>query len=81
MDEKTAKTKWCPMVRSNNEGDGSNRTYLNELQAGSNCIASGCMMWRTDGKQKYLDKGKLYDKNLTDTGEWIHINGYCGLAK
>lgn len=51
MTEEEAKTKWCPMVRSN----GSNATPLHTTgnpvltwtrTQGSNCIGSSCMMWR-----------------------------------
>ena len=75
MTEDEAKTKVCPfraMWGETRNGD----SYYND----GFCIASDCMMYRTTGEKKYLDRGKLYDKNLTDTGEWIDVGGYCGLT-
>ena len=82
MTEQEARKKWCPHALLTDGGMMYNRNALapDVLQNGANCIASDCMMYRTTGEKKYLDRGKLYDKNLTDTGEWIDVGGYCGLA-
>ncbi len=37
MTEQEAKTKWCPMYRSTDNG---------ELTAHATCCASDCMIWR-----------------------------------
>ncbi len=52
MDEKTAKSKWCPMVRHEGNEHGSfNRGGIFGLGKGygCNCIASACMLWHDDG--------------------------------
>ena len=66
--EAEALGKWCPMARSNNENDAPNRTHQNEIQAGCNCIASDCMVWRWS----YAPEEAKGNKNGP--------LGYCGLA-
>lgn len=65
MTEAEARTKWCPMFRraggnGNADADGGRR---------SNCIASGCAMWR-------------WAARLTETHTSYEQSeqGYCGVA-
>ena len=55
MTEDEAKTKWCPMARLASGGGSVNRYYVGGMgggpTTGSNCIASGCMMWRETSSQ------------------------------
>lgn len=78
MTEDEAKTKWCPMsrtVRGMNVGmvvSNFNRVWDEkggpEILPATNCIGSGCMMWRWETKLESL--------NLPQ-----YESGYCGLAK
>jgi len=43
LTEADAKTKWCPMVRMEDQYAGA---AANTIGPDFNCIASGCMMWR-----------------------------------
>jgi hypothetical protein len=72
MSEKTARTKWCPMVRV----DGGNRLH-NTLTDGFensdkmyHCIANHCMAWR----QFQLSHMR------GESAEQPERHGYCGLA-
>ena len=49
------------------------------LHPSCRCIASDCMAWR-GSQSKYLDRGVLYDRDMTGTGKWVEVGGYCGLA-
>ena len=57
MKEEEAKTKWCPMVRCSNTGDGADNRVIDKGKVyGTNtpwdcCVASDCMMWRREGQQ------------------------------
>jgi len=65
MDEKTARTKWCPHVRVN----GHNRDYTRippDIEQ-FRCIASDCMMWKETTE-------------LVSVGENEHY-GDCGLKR
>jgi hypothetical protein len=70
MTEEEAKTKWCPHLRAN----GSNVLGVKEgeIERGTdtNCIASDCMMWVSDGTASKEDDPKHYNKL-----------GHCGLVK
>jgi len=72
MDEKTARTRWCPMVRITTETErwkamNNREQVLVGDKNRSNCIASDCMMWRI-GCAEHLNPS-------------LHIGeGYCGLA-
>ena len=49
MTEDEAKTKWCPMARSETWGKGSGISSANRMENGEwfgYCIGSACMMWR-----------------------------------
>lgn len=79
MDERTAKSKWCPMVRHEGEDHGSyNRGGVTDpINAygigqgfGCNCIASACMMWRRE-KDTYGDD---YGKDIPED------RGFCGIG-
>ena len=77
MDEKTARTRWCPMTRTPDSSENIPLS-VNRLEAGDiNCIASDCMMWRWDIRctVKYDEFGYADDieENEIDTG-------YCGLG-
>lgn len=78
MTEDEAKIKWCPMIHYPIWNEASTSGGNDPRDGNGCCIASNCMMWRVSIKQ-YLDKGKLYNKNLTGTGNWME-NGCCGLA-
>jgi hypothetical protein len=78
MDEKTARQKWCPMVRyKSSKGEGINRWIdENDKQKKpdmSRCIASDCMMWRW--KEIHLSTDEAGTK--TDLAPQ---HGFCGLA-
>ena len=66
MTEDEAKTKWCPMFRV-----GFHPEYQhNRIHDGKcgNCIASDCMMWRTETSTN------------CSTGKTSVCGGYCGLG-
>lgn len=85
MDEATAKTKWCPMVRLKEIGFettsvGHNREFSiddtdshdNEIWKGTNCIGSACMMWKGERLRllAYEDTGEFLPIDVTlDTAE------------
>lgn len=75
MTEDQAAQGWCPFTRVGEQASGAAE---NRPDGSYNCIASRCMAWRVSG-QKYLDQGKLYDRDNTGRGRWIDL-GYCGLA-
>ena len=68
--EKSARTKWCPMVRV----DGDNRLHNTMTDGFENsermyhCIASHCMAWR-----------EFHLTHIHGGTEPEH-HGYCGLA-
>ncbi len=73
MDEKTARTKWCPHMRVN----GNNRNYsVTEPESDRfRCIASDCMMW------EWID-----DETAPPDEEWKRLEdemrrGDCGLKR
>lgn len=90
MTEDEAKQKWCPMVRHSEQGVGG--SYNVPSQAGFNCIASGCMMWRwnADLQLEYRRKGEPapegegwkidQPKAVVLTYRRYVKNGYCGLG-
>lgn len=80
MTEAEAREKWCPMARwkfstmsdspaSNREGSHDGPSTNSSLIAGTRCIASDCMMWRTD------HANTLHGPQ----GVTTH-SGFCGLA-
>jgi len=82
MTEDEAVTKWCPMARVSDLTTTYNRDANPDSKhqfSGWKCVASDCMMWRTSCR-RYLDKGKLFDRDETGTGVWVEIGGYCGLG-
>lgn len=73
MNEETAKTKWCPMVRValNNDGIATNRDTQaitfdphKRFEFETRCLASQCMMWRHHANAEDMPSGY----------------GHCGLA-
>ena len=68
MDEETAKTKWCPMVRFKSSESGSGPAFNRQRVASDlddvNCIGSRCMAWRE----------RAQERNNGD----IEVLGYCG---
>ena len=93
MTEDEAKTKWCPFSRvsnANHGGDACNRWdssggAKNYGPAGSNCIASACMAWRSEGAMAWLKSGNrpLRSDEIarSDDIEGRPSNrGHCGLA-
>lgn len=72
LTEKSARTKWCPLVRI----EGKNRFFNTQTDGFANtermfhCIASSCMGWR----QFHL----AHMKGSLPPPEDAH--GYCGLA-
>ena len=76
MTEEEAKTKWCPyqeirlsMVASTlaniiSRWPNDAEKFTKAVNENRNCIASGCMMWRTT---LHGTEGKVYE-------------GYCGLS-
>jgi len=68
MTEDEARQKWCPHVRVMSDEGSMIIATVNRgsgLQAGINCIASDCMMWRVAVK---AGDGLKED------------SGYCGLG-
>lgn len=79
--ELEAKTKWCPyaLLPGEEPGVSYNRDHLEatdyKMQHGTNCIASDCMMWKSDGKQIV---GEFMPEH---GGKPENRKGYCGLTK
>ena len=105
MTEDQAKTKWCPMVRMNGAearfggaplGPALNCTSYNRNPKEANCIASGCMMWRSTEvlpaftgsdvvwwikKHREIFGSTIIEaKAAADSGKPIPGGGYCGLG-
>ncbi|CAB4223482.1 hypothetical protein UFOVP1670_73 [uncultured Caudovirales phage] len=86
MNEETAKTKWCPMVRANLNmapprplrAPGPNDLPLDRNPPESRCIASACMMWKWRNATEGAD-GKLYMPAQSES-ENRQPYGYCGLS-
>lgn len=92
-DELEAKTLWCPFARSmvaiDDDQRGSNRHVEDTFnsvgnlrthpQAGTCCLASGCMMWRKAGQIGIGPDGKRRERDMDGLTRWID-KGYCGLA-
>ena len=87
LTEEEAKTKWCPMVRAVAIRGGTfgspepigNRIAAdqNELPKVTQCIASGCMMWRQHASdESWTVQGESKTKTLPAGLR----RGYCGLA-
>lgn len=84
LTDKEAATKWCPMARCVVWNDD-----LTLLAAGANldmkgkvvtdCIGSGCMMWRKDGQIGLNPEGKVVDRDMDGRTRWTDV-GHCGLA-
>ena len=70
VSESAARTKWCPMVRI----DNNNRLHNTMTDGFQNselmyhCIATDCMAWRS-----------FHLSHLKGTGT-VEKHGYCGLA-
>lgn len=72
MNEKDAKTKWCPFTQVDTEPVAANRSVDGDhLIAGSFCLGARCMAWRWI----VLDDPMTYDGTRLSTDD-----GYCGLA-
>jgi len=75
MDEETAKTKWCPMVRFKGRDTGSGPAFnrytgwQDNPYADMLCVGSSCMAWQA-GSFKH-------QKNLADEDQAPNV-GYCG---
>ncbi len=68
MTEQEAKTKWCPQAAIvTTMAAVSDRLIVtaSDLEKGTHCLASDCMMWRFT-EDTYLDKPNYF--------------GYCGLG-
>lgn len=58
LSEEEAKKKFCPHMREGNmvdlqvDGVAVNSIWANGERVFANCIASGCMMWRTEGVEE-----------------------------
>lgn len=65
MTEDEARTKWCPMARTDAPTGGSHNRDYKDWPVGM-CIASDCMMWWWD----YNYDGSNYNPK----------RGYCGLS-
>ena len=80
MNEKEARTKWCPMIRvqaTPNDatwqgGMLTNRANIPASNTDVLCIGSDCMMWVTDDKSVHHESGKK---------SCVVKDGHCGLAK
>lgn len=86
MDEKTARTRWCPMVRHTDidNNNACNRAGpVTKPMGWNSCIASDCMMWVTDSVSathtaEMDEEGKIGEvKRLSQDA----TNGHCGLIK
>ena len=70
INEKAARTKWCPMVRT--EGDNRHfNTLTDGFQSSEtvyHCIASDCMGWRQ------------FHLSFTKGSDIVEAHGYCGFA-
>jgi hypothetical protein len=57
--EADAKKKWCPMSRlidlcEDNRNDNAYNAWIDgSLKGYTKCVASNCMMWRSDGTGGY----------------------------
>lgn len=96
MTEQEARTKWCPMARSSDNGVSINRTDDLTCKPDKDCmcIGSECMTWRWDeGRfETTLERPnpcRMEDGwNKNDTGMGImeysrpnpNRKGYCGLG-
>ena len=74
MTEEDAKLKWCPMVKYD-LGRAVNRDACYD-NAGTHCIGSACMMWRTDIKRYPATRVD----ETTIVGQGMSVNHYCGLG-
>jgi len=72
MTEDEARKKWCPMVRwTSHDGDNRYAEPFENRGANCMCIASECMMWKT---QRELIGGNEVD------GFRYKEYSYCGLT-
>ena len=76
MDEATALTKWCPLVRFKSAETGSgpafNRQRVSSDLDDVNCIGSKCMAWRPEMVDAN-DDPKDIEARWVESGR-----GYCG---
>jgi len=79
MTEQEARTKWCPMARSANNGVSINRTddCENKPDKDCMCIASGCMMWRWNPEPEWV-RGE--DTKFGPTMKLAKKTGFCCLG-
>ncbi len=82
LTEAEAKTKWCPMARVTKGDEGQpafNRYFQNNndfgMPTGSLCVASCCMLWRTE---RLLErKDRMHEESLATVPDAL---GYCGFG-
>ena len=71
MDEATALTKWCPLVRFKSAETGSGPAFNRQRVASDlddvNCIGSKCMAWRETVKEGEMNGAPA-----------LFVGGYCG---
>lgn len=73
--EQDAKAMWCPFTRI---GDINLGGVANRPDASTNCIASGCLMWRKIETTAFKLEA---DAEFKKTGaRFSSDTGYCGLA-
>jgi hypothetical protein len=87
LTEEEAKTKWCPAVRMETDGEGvqNRRQGLSDssgvgTQPWNKCVASRCMAWRW--RRTYTD---IALSNIPEGDRPVGIDpgdpvGFCGLA-
>lgn len=96
MDEATAKTRWCPMVRvasSKDPGSAAINTPIERRKVAASsgawchCIGSACMMWRWRmsphaSTQQAIDADALDIEDDAGIEDMMKTagDGYCGLA-
>jgi hypothetical protein len=71
ISENVARTKWCPMVRidNNNRLHNSLTDGFQNSEKMYHCIAGDCMGWR-----------KFQLSHMKGTDEGVESHGYCGYA-
>lgn len=88
MTEDEAKTKWCPHTVASHTDPRQRVGYSRDeigLPADTwthACIGSACMAWRQGARQLFRNSatGALTERDLTGNGQWVYVDGFCGLA-